>query len=430
MGKIKLKDLKGKFYNNSQYYLEKINLNQLDSLDSLEFDYSRIEANPKEKKTLSTFRKTPCIFRIDDLESFAVLGIDIKITSEEEAKVIEVNGMNSGMKGFKEAGVQHDSVRYSTVEELRTRFKFDLDNLSLWSHIKKSLGRNNSCDEALRKHIRGLGKAPIAYIGARLGLEGEPFSRMEGAEVLLRREFIEEANSFILGKIFYNKGYLLTDQALRDVHPDWNLKYGHFVRTLKGIEEILEDKLNLDLLFESNRGFKPKTYEYSEENFQKLIQEYNPRFVVIKPRDGTRGEGLVIVEADSMPENRPKPSWNLVAEPFVSSKPILCDKDGQYHDGCMRYVVFAEEDKQGEIKLYHFGGYWRLCPNPISENLDLDAMRANLAQGAIPQKVSPEDLDLVERAINENMPRFYRNLVERANPQRLYKMLEEEYRGR
>ncbi|MGV8151779.1 MAG: hypothetical protein ACP5OG_01755 [Candidatus Nanoarchaeia archaeon] len=393
----------------------------------LDFDFD----NPKEKdegKSLEVFSRSPPYgHRIDDLKSFAVLGIDIKITPDGQVKVIEVNGINTGMKGFREAGVQHNSNRYPTVDELRSQFKFDLENSELWGYVKQSLDSHNSCDEALRRHIRGLGREPIAYIGARLGQEGQSFSRMEGADALLRRELEQEANSDYLGKLIFRMNDFLSTDRLRDVHYEWDQKYGHFVRTLKGIEEVLEDKFDSDALFENCRDFKPQTYEYTEENFQRLIRDYNPRFVVIKPRDGARGEGLEVVEANATPENRPRPSSNLVAEPFAPSKPIFSEKDGQYHDGCMRYVVFAEEDKDGQIKLYHFGGYWRLCPNPISDNLDLNGMRANLAQGALAQKVSSEDLDLVERAINKHMPNFYRSLVERTDPNRLFRAFEEKY---
>jgi hypothetical protein len=116
-----------------------------------------------------------------------------------------------------------------------------------------------------------------------------------------------------------------------------------------------------------------------------------------------------------------------VAESFVPSKPIFSAKDGQHHDGCMRYVLFVEEDKKGQIKLYHFGGYWRLCPHPISEDLDIDGMRANLAQGAIADRVSAEDMQTVRTAIERDIPIFYKAVVQRANTEKAMAWLMSEY---
>ncbi len=161
---------------------------------------------------------------------------------------------------------------------------------------------------------------------------------------------------------------------------------------------------------------------YREFNYKLKRDTIQPQIMKIENYDDF---GLEIVDSSSTQERRPGFTTQFVAEPFVQSKPIFCEKDGQNHDGCMRYVVFVEEDKKGKIKPYHFGGYWRLAPNPITESLDLDAMRANLAQGAIAQKVSDSDLNIVERALNRNIPLIYRNLVDRINPDLALQRLEE-----
>lgn len=62
------------------------------------------------------------------------------------------------------------------------------------------------------------------------------------------------------------------------------------------------------------------------------------------------------------------------------------------------------------------GGYWRLCPHPLSDKLDLEAMRINLAQGAIAEKAFREDLTKVRTVLEENIPLFYKSLLQRVKP--------------
>lgn len=95
-----------------------------------------------------------------------------------------------------------------------------------------------------------------------------------------------------------------------------------------------------------------------------MVEIEEPKDVVIKPYNGTRGEGMVIVPATALPQDRPIPNYSLVAEPFVPSKPIYTGKDGQVQDGCMRYILFVEEDKTKKITLHHFGGVLAVMPPP------------------------------------------------------------------
>ena len=365
----------------------------------------------REGRVSSVFSDSPDsyirIFRINDLASFAVLGLDVKITPGGEVKMIEVNGIRSGMSGFAQAGIQFEG--FPSLGELRSRFPFDLENDELWAYIKTSLEEGNSCDEALRAHIHGLGKEPIEYIAWQLERNGITPSRLEGTGQLRGYDAQKRNNGFM------SIDSLISSQAdTTDIHPDWDIEYGHFAETLKRIERILRDKNETDELFEECRSVKPRTYRYSERGLTALIREERPKFLVIKPYDGSRGEGVTIIPADAAQEERPDFNGAMVIEGFVPSKPIFSPQDDQFHDGCMRYVVFVEESKKGGIEMFHFGGYWRLCPNPLTDSLDMDAMRANLAQGAIPQKASAADLRCVQDAVDKNIPQVYRRLVERA----------------
>src|SRR3989344_3429579 len=94
-------------------------------------------------------------------------------------------------------------------------------------------------------------------------------------------------------------------RELGNVHSGWESRYGHFAETLIGIEKILHDKLQADRFFDECIGIKLRTHENTEENFQRLVQTKKTKYVVIKPHDS------------------PAPTYGLVAEAFVPSKPIF-----------------------------------------------------------------------------------------------------------
>lgn len=392
---------------------------------TLDLSYQSNKSNSLSKRELdpSTFQEDPMLsmhnYRMDNLSSFAIMGIDFKITPDGQVKIIEVNGINSGMKGFAEAKVEYDGQHNPSIDEMRSMYPFDLDNELLWSFIKEEVDKRNPCDDALRSHLSKLGDAPLAYVAARLQSSDKSSYRMEGADAV----FGDKPDDDIYSLIQMIKG----DKSLHHVHHGWERQYGEIADTLIGIEKILEDKRKADKLFEGQRDIKPESYEYTEEGYQRMMAENDPQFVVIKASDGARGEYLEIIDANTPQEERPQYSSWLVAEPFVPSKPIRSSQDGQDHDGCMRYVVVAEETKDGDVQIYHFGGYWRLSPNPLSDQLDIDAMRANLSQGALAERVSDEDLALVRETVNRELPTFYKNLVAEANPRKSLERLMQEY---
>ena len=395
--------------------------------DYLDLDLSYSPRNSKSisnrELDSSTFQEDPMLsmhnYRMDRLSSFAIMGIDFKITPDGQVKIIEINGINSGMKGFAEAKVEYDGQHNPSVEEMRERFPFDLENELLWSYIKKEVDKRNPCDDALRSHLSKLGDAPLAYVAAKLQASNKSSCRMEGAIAVFGDKPDDDIYSLV--KMFNH------DKSLHHVHYGWERQFGEIADTLIGIEKILEDKRRTDRLFEDQRDIKPVSYEYTEEGYQRMMAEHNPQFVVIKPSNGARGEYLEIIDANTPPEERPQYSFGFIAEPFIPSKPIKSSQDGKDHDGCMRYVVVAEETKDGDIQIYHFGGYWRLSPNSLTDGLDIDAMRANLSQGALAEKVSDEDLALVRETVNREVPKFYRNLVTEANPKKSLERLMREY---
>ena len=76
------------------------------------------------------------------------------------------------------------------------------------------------------------------------------------------------------------------------------------------------------------------------------------------------------------------------------------------------------------IKINHFGGYWRLSPSPLAGKKNpyksLKSRIANLRKGAIAEKASSKDLKLVYNAINDFIPKIYRKMIESIKPKKSF----------
>ncbi|MBI4142093.1 hypothetical protein HY484_04160 [Candidatus Woesearchaeota archaeon] len=353
--------------------------------------YYEIE-NPKNVLCQRTFTQAPSSWRserIDELESFAMLGLDVKITPDDEVKIIEVNGIDSGMKGFTKAQVSYNDFLHSIGKK---------------SFLTALFQKDYGCETALKEHILHLGVAQIAYISAYLHIRGKNAGgRIPGAGLVLSNA--DEP----------------PHRSLEHIHPEWHKKYSRFGRALMRHERFLEDKLLSDYFFRNCRNIKTPTELYDEKGLERVLKN-EPEFIVIKERFGYGGYGMHVLHEEDT-EKKPQFSGKHVVEAFVPSKPINAKFDGKQHDGCMRYVVFVEQEKSKKIVLHHFGGYWRICPEPVSNIRDIDSMRASLTQGAIAQKATKKELRQVYSAVEQNIPVFYKTMTE--NLAEFHKLLEE-----
>lgn len=341
------------------------------------------EKIPKDVVRSSIFREEPCSWkheRVDELSSFAVLGLDVKITPDNEVKIIEVNGMHCGMKGFVKAQVSYSDFLYTVGKK---------------GFFTSLFERGEDCETALEEHIKNLGPAQIAYVAAYLCLRDKHIlGKLFGADIVLLNGTADEPKH----------------QSLLHVHQAWHEKYGDFGRKLMLFEAYLDDKLVCDTFFDCCRAIKTPTSQYDAEGLETVLSGDNAEFFVIKERNGSCGYGMTVLSRKEV-DKKPAFSSNHVVEAFVKSKEIIARFDRQPHDGCMRYVVFVEEQKDGAVVVNHFGGYWRLCPKPMRAVGDIDAMRANIAQGAIAQKASKYDIREVYSFVEQNIPIFYRRMA-------------------
>ncbi|HII14911.1 MAG TPA: hypothetical protein HA362_01225 [Nanoarchaeota archaeon] len=323
--------------------------------------------------------------RINYLHSVALLGIDIKITPEGEVKVIEINGIESGMKGFQMSGVTAEETAMAMMRgRMLPATQEGLLAIDSW------LGYKNPVEAAVRTHIRGLGALGTAIVRKTL------------------------QSNRIWENLFYNDRVELDKFPL--VVAAANARYSGIWKRLVAVEEILADKMQTDRHFNGCRDIKPKTL-YCSFAAEERLREERIRYVVVKPARGRCGDAMHIddLETGRLTGLSGVPDGPRVVEPFVPSKPILSKEDNQMHDGCMRYIMFVEENEKGNINLYHFGGYWHLCPEPISAGMHIDAVRANLAKGAFAEKASEGDLDLVAKVLGEKIPIFYQDMIASVN---------------
>ncbi len=118
-----------------------------------------------------------------------------------------------------------------------------------------------------------------------------------------------------------------------------------------------------------------------------------------------------------------------VYEEFIPSVPILNSKTHQYHDGCIRAVVFKPKDEEPIF----VDAQWRLAPAPLDADTSLEEkLRANLSRGATPQDLSDEEIALVSpfarglvegyEHLIEKMEGYLDTIIPRVNHRERFKM--------
>ena len=306
------------------------------------------------------FLKPPSRSALDDLAYFLVVGVDAKITPEGKVKIIELNGINSGVKGI-------------TVLERRIKGLKDPENEWIIDKFQ-----DNKPARRVQALIDSYGLSQMAYVSNRLSRQGVTSYRLRGG-------------SAITGA----------------VNPDW-LRYDDLSDRMAFFLKSFYEKRLVDSCFEQFRDYKTRTIPFSKELLPGLIESSKSGYVIFKPVNGHRGEGIMVSDSTKIivPDN-------YLMEEFIPSKSIKSSVTGQNHDGCMRVLFFLEARKDGTTRTEYCGGYWRLAPLPIDRYGELDAMRANLAQGALPEQVNAEDLAAARKVAEEIVPRVCGELLKK-----------------
>ena len=302
------------------------------------------------------------------ISAVSFLGLDVKITPDQQVILCEVNGSNFGMKGLDDLAILYD-------DSLRN------------PRIDGKLPARALVSEAFHLHVASLNEK----------------SRALSAGSNLARDFLD----------LYGENLTRLTGLTYD--------YLRLPLRFSSIEAILENKLEADGFFDQARKIKPKSYACTSQGVSSFLHDENPEYFIVKPVRHHQGS----IEIHTMEKLRRNGPLNLLdpdncsphylIESFHASKPLRSSKDRQEHDGCMRYVLIAEQNREGVVILYHFGGYWRLCPLPISQYGSARAMVANYCSGAHPAAASKEDLALVRSALDMHFPEVYKKMVQHAD---------------
>ncbi|MBI4151817.1 hypothetical protein HY496_02500 [Candidatus Woesearchaeota archaeon] len=325
-------------------------------------------------------------------------GLDLIITPENSVKVIEINGASSGSAG---------------LTELTGRY-VDLEMIEYLSHVDLPL-----------YHFLNL--KTFTFPDNVIELE---------YDVLKRRNFfrprapryaerfvlpVSPCSSDHLKGIIWNLGscsYLFDEQKYLVVNPF-------------AVENTSVDKALSHSLFcgEILAPLRPKTTFVIQDNAQCDISSFRPtsEYLVFKPTDESLGRNIVVIPTEELythdgyiKEHPAVTYWrhqqsgyhepNVIMEELMESKKIENSRTGKLHNACMRYLILVESEN-GEISIRHYGGYWRLTPHPV-EDADLTKrFVANYSTGAIPEAVSPADLEIARKSIDQFIPILYRRML-------------------
>lgn len=201
----------------------------------------------------------------------------------------------------------------------------------------------------------------------------------------------------------------------------------------------VNNKYLTSLLFndEQHIHFRPqgKTYEkvYYPTLAQKIINDFNCDVYVIKPLDGFKGDGVIMVRKNNLNivlynilnktqaiKESKNPTYNhwakdknkkFIVEEYEASK--LIHVDGLTYDPTMR-IVFCLHYNQGKIGLNYLGGYWKLPPKGLEEEgtlIEKSKSKINPNRAITSAQISDEDRQHVEEILNQLLPHLYQKML-------------------
>lgn len=346
--------------------------------------------------------------------TISIFGIDVIITPEQDVKFIEFNGSRLGYKGLEELTGRtitkeiifhlHDNYGLPIYLHTRSFFKKSeaIDNLIEMGSVHffdNIFEKNNS---STNKIISYLPRTSLRHFA----LPAYPHCEENCLGIIW--------NSNDMWEVIDETQYLV-------MNPHATLP--------------LTTKNTCYHLFKGYGQFRPETIVVTENNQDRDVEEFllesSVDTIVLKPADESCGKDVFILQrkditdfsgrkllihpADWYREVRRNAGMlfdepTVVMEEFIRSKPLYSTQTGEHHAGCMRYVVLVESEN-GNIKITHFGGYWRLAPESLQSSHEQRKNIANYCNGAIAVQPSDEDLELVAKTVNEVVPVLYKRLL-------------------
>ncbi len=362
--------------------------------------------------------------------SLAYLGLDFIIDVNGKVHCLEVNGQDSGTKGFKEAyghnfarydtlhrlasyglpvsvykyGVEWEEKKWAEIEGLRIKFKdvsgVQKQTLRLQSQVERETfcGNRDASNLELHERLRTLSPTESILLQLQYRQKLEEELRSQNLPDTNLERYRERSRKHSFKEV---EGIVWTNCA-EQLFFDGN---GVIQVNDPGMELILESKIYTALLMSPamSRTFGGHMNEVLgdtaefREDFTLFLREISGEELVVKPDMGRCGEGVVTLpkrvfmdfqgkllhsfaevledpESFSKDDNilealvTLKQASGIVVEPFVESQPYISPKTGKYHRGCIRSIAVIES-QEGRIKLNCMGSYVRLAPEPIDEKV-------------------------------------------------------------
>lgn len=391
--------------------------------------------------------------------TIAHFGVDLIIDRQGGIHCLELNGQNSGTKGFSEA-YEEDFARKKTIEflasfglpvniytcagnekkdclaeETSNVNTYDLEKIHLECSKVAMSGMLPFIDGGaisdddyykFRKHLSSdrldsLNRFYSIVIEEELGLQQDDNAPVKGLYSSSQAEGIVWANITVKPDLLFDENRFLV------VNPYL-------------VESVTQNKVVSELLMfpYGSSSFSLQTEEAHPDNqeLRKYLNRVKTSKVVFKPVNGQCGDGVVVLDKKHLlntegklkkeinayftePENNfdeEKAIENIkilsagrfMLQPFIESKPFYSPKTGKNHRGSIRYIanVFSN---QGKIYVHHAGGYVRLAPEPVGNSLDSQV--ANLARGAEAVSLSKRDQSRLKTWVDLVLPHFYRGAL-------------------
>jgi hypothetical protein len=203
----------------------------------------------------------------------------------------------------------------------------------------------------------------------------------------------------------------------------------------------LRSKYKTNLLFKDPElaSFKPK-FKICEKNYtatlaKSIIDELKTPLFVIKPTDGSLGNGIIIVEKkqldstlklilkdknllEDMRDDNSYYFWAkdaskfFIVEEFATSKTIYVDE--KPYDPTMR-VIFGLAHNAGTMCITFFGAYWKLPTKPLDDDCSLTEKHKSHVGGSCScsAKVDGKDLEQVKAHLLCLLPKMYIKMLQK-----------------
>jgi len=263
------------------------------------------------------------------------------------------------------------------------------------------------------------------------------------------------------GNIFTYSGMIISDhcsELSRDEHSMISKQFPSLLHLndTPDFKHVLEDKVLTNILYtdeleHSKPDWQVVNKHYSEERVQKILDQIKSDYLVVKPINGCKGNGVVIIKRDELDlilrainkvsnnseitkniagSGERKARFNfkdaydywsydqnkfLLVEEYVPSKEIF--HNGKFYDPTMRVALTLESfndslDNSAAIKMHVLGSYWKLPISPMGDRVTNSCSVSTIAQGrdcAAP--VSENDNENVFEQLKIIMPEVYKKML-------------------